>query len=583
MTKKFKIVLSISLCISVLSTSICFASNNDIIVNSKPVGSTLKPNVLNSNVISTIDAINNQNSGPGLIGSNDTVISDRLPEENLVPSVGSAADPAAIGAAQAAQASAIYHALNQMNAQNNAALSASATTSSNNNIPITYTKIQSNEIKNITLPKVSCDSCILVNANTCEIYFAKNEDKQLHPASLPQVLACYLLLRDHKQDELISITSDDYASLEKDASILQLYSGDMISVKNAVLALMLKSACDIANSVSRFISGNLGQFITLMNDTLKQIGCTNTNVANITGLNNDQHRSTAMDMAKMFQYCIRNTELVELMKTQKHVFPAGKRRDSLTVYNPMQLISKTSTNYYEGVVCGKQGFNSKALYNIASVLEYKDQKLIAVVLKANASHYYDTKKLYDFAKTVVDQKIQDGTLNQLPTSSNTNSNNTTSSATINSQLQNNASIAAMINNQNSASVTNSTSAAITSSAAGAESEGWHQDSFGWYYINSQGVKMTNAWVTTNNKRYCVDQNGYMVTGFRDFSNGERYYFDETNGELKANTWVNTSLGAYYLDEAGRVQRANPGTTKEISTPVGKYVIDENGKALSKVQ
>lgn len=575
MFKKFKIVLSISLCFSLLFTSICYASNSDIIVNNKPVGSTLKPNVLNSNVISTVDALNNQNPGPGLIGSNETIITDKSPQENLVPSVGFS-DPAA---AQASQASAVLNALNQINAQNNA-MAATQNTSLNNNGPITYTKIQANEIKNITQPKVSCDSCILVNANTNEIYFAKNEDKQLHPASLPQVLACYLLLKDHKLDDLISISSEDYASLEKDASILQLYNGDMISVKNAVLALMLKSACDIANSVSRYISGNLGQFITLMNDTLKQIGCTNTNVANITGLNNDQHKSCAVDMAKMFQYCIRNNELVDLMKTQKHVFPAGKRRDALTVYNPMQLISKSSTNYYEGVVCGKQGFNSKALYNIVSVLDYKDQKLIAVVLKANASHYYDTKKLYDFGKTVVDQKIQDGTLNQLPMNQTTN--NLTDAAVINSQLQNNAAVAAMINNQNNLSNANSSNT-VTSVATGGESEGWHQDSYGWYYINSQGVKMTNAWVTTNNKRYCVDQNGYMVTGFRDFSNGERYYFDETSGELKVNTWVNTTLGAYYLDEAGRVQRANPGTTKEISTPVGKYVIDENGKALSKVQ
>ena len=246
----------------------------------------------------------------------------------------------------------------------------------------------------------------------------------------------------------------------------------------------------------------------------------------------------------------------------------------------MQLISKSSTNYYEGVVCGKQGFNSKALYNIASVLEYKDQKLIAVVLKANASHYYDTKKLYDFAKTVVDHKIQEGTLNQLPTSANAN---TTLASSL--QSQNNTAAISMINNLNqlSAQTSNSNLAESVATNTQNEQEGWHQDSFGWYYIDASGKKMINAWVTTNNKKYCVDQNGYMVVGFRDFSNGERYYFDETSGELKANTWVNTALGAFYLNEAGVVQRANPGTTKEISTPVGKYIIDENGKALSKVQ
>ena len=575
MTKTFKSILSLSICISILSINVCYATDNDILLNNKPVGSALKPNVLNSNVISTIDGSDGQGFGPGLMGTN-TVITDRLPEENMVPSI-------SIAGTQTQQSNNQALNNNALSQVSNALVSNSVQNQVNvstNNIPINYTKIQSNDIKNITLPKVSCDSCILVNATTNEIYFSKNEDKQLHPASIPQVLACYLLLKDHKQTELISVNSEDYASLEKDASILQLYNGDMISVKNAVLALMLKSACDVANSIARFVSGTQGQFITLMNETLKQIGCTNTNVANITGLNNDQHRSTATDMAKMFQYCMQNSELVELMKTLKYVFPAAKRRDALTVYNPMQLISKTSTNYYEGVVCGKQGFNSKALYNIASVLEYKDQKLIAVVLKANASHYYDTKKLYDFAKTVVDHKIQEGTLNQLPTSASVNNNQTS-----NIQSQNNAAAISMINNLNQAStqISNSNIAQATTTNTQNEQEGWHQDSFGWYYIDAQGKKMVNAWVTTNNKKYCVDQNGYMVVGFRDFSNGERYYFDETTGELKANTWVKTALGAFYLNEAGVVQRANPGTTKEISTPVGKYIIDENGKALSKVQ
>ena len=575
MTKTFKRILSLSICISILCINICYATDNDIVLNNKPIGSALKPNVLNSNVISTVEGPNEQGYGPGLIGSN-TVITDKLPEENLLPSFNASGTQLQ----QASQQNLNNNALSQGTTTVGSSNTQNQVNVSTNNIPINYTKIQSNEIKNITLPKVSCDSCILVNANTNEIYFAKNEDKQLHPASIPQVLACFLLLKDHKQTELISVSSEDYASLEKDASILQLYNGDMISVKNAVLALMLKSACDVANSIARFVSGTQGQFITLMNDTLKQIGCTNTNIANITGLNNDQHRSTATDMAKMFQYCLSNNDLIELMKTLKYVFPAGKRRDSLTVYNPMQLISKSSTNYYEGVVCGKQGFNSKALYNIASVLEYKDQKLIAVVLKANASHYYDTKKLYDFAKTVVDHKIQEGTLNQLPTSANAN---TTLASSL--QSQNNTAAISMINNLNqlSAQTSNSNLAESVATNTQNEQEGWHQDSFGWYYIDASGKKMINAWVTTNNKKYCVDQNGYMVVGFRDFSNGERYYFDETSGELKANTWVNTALGAFYLNEAGVVQRANPGTTKEISTPVGKYIIDENGKALSKVQ
>ena len=595
--KKFNKYIAITLTISILNPLVCYATNDSIILNNKPVGSSIKSGVLNSGVIATTGTgLGDDAAGPGL-SQTATVVTDNLPQEITLPQNtmqgANNNNPTII-----ANASATINAAQntQYNINNNI---------SNSNGPITYTKIQASEIKNITQPKISADSCILVNANTNEIYFSKNEDKELHPTSLPQVLASYLLLRDHKQEELLSVASEDYAGLEKDASILQLYNGDMISVKNSVLALMLKSACDIANTVGRFMSGTTAQFITVMNDTAKQFGCTNTTFANITGLNNDQHKSTAQDIAKIFQICTKNDTLVELMKTPKYTFPAGKRRDALTVYNPMQLISKTSTNYYEGVVCGKQGFNSKALYNIVSLLEYKNQKLIAVVLKANASHYYDTKKLYDFAKTVVDHKIQDGTLQTTPAANTGNAvnnmaNNLTTAAAINESLQNNQNLSALINNmqqniiqnnqnnQNSAtaqsSITNNATNTTNNAAiSNRQSGGWHQDSYGWYYVNSEGHKLTNSWVTTDNKRYCVDQNGYMVTGFRDFSNGERYYFDETSGELKTNTWVNTTLGAFYLDVNGKVERADRGTTKEISTPVGKYIIDENGKALSKVQ
>lgn len=604
MSQRFNKFLALTLIISILNPYFCYASNDSIVLNNKPVGSSVKSGVLNSNVITTTGTgLGDNAAGPGLTQSS-TVISDNSPVETTLPQN---TMPQNNNNTQST-ATAVSNTINAtQNIQNNI----NSTGAYNTTGPITYTKIQANDIKNITQPKVTADSCILINANTNEIYFSKNETKQLHPTSLPQVLASYLLLRDHKQEELLSVASEDYANLEKDASILQLYNGDMISVKNAILALMLKSACDIANTVGRFMSGTVAQFITLMNDTAKQIGCTNTTIANITGLNNDQHKSTAEDIAKIFQYCIRNDALVELMKTQKHTFPAGKRRDVLTVYNPMQLISKTSTNYYEGVVCGKQGFNSKALYNIVSLLEYKNQKLIAVVLKANASHYYDTKRLYDFAKTVVDHKIQEGTLQTTPAA---NTGYTASAAntvgTVNNQAaaasavaQNNQNLTNIINNmtqnvlqnnQGAANVangaiaaanaiTNNTSTSNNTATSNMQSSGWHQDSYGWYYVNSDGHKLVNSWVTTDNKRYCVDQNGYMVTGFRDFSNGERYYFDETSGELKTNTWVNTALGAFYLDVNGKVERADRGTTKEISTPVGKYIIDENGKALSKVQ
>ena len=92
----------------------------------------------------------------------------------------------------------------------------------------------------------------------------------------------------------------------------------------------------------------------------------------------------------------------------------------------------------------------------------------------------------------------------------------------------------------------------------------------------------NEWIKQNGKIYCVDSTGYMITGWRQMSNGSMYYFDPAQGELRHGTWVNVSTGAYYLQDDGTLAKAPKGQTKQITTSVGTYTIDENGKAIAKV-
>ena len=82
--------------------------------------------------------------------------------------------------------------------------------------------------------------------------------------------------------------------------------------------------------------------------------------------------------------------------------------------------------------------------------------------------------------------------------------------------------------------------------------------------------------------YCVDSSGYMITGWRQMSNGNMYYFDPASGEMRHGTWVNVSTGAYYLQDDGTLAKAPSGQTKNITTSVGTYTIDQNGKAVAKV-
>ena len=74
----------------------------------------------------------------------------------------------------------------------------------------------------------------------------------------------------------------------------------------------------------------------------------------------------------------------------------------------------------------------------------------------------------------------------------------------------------------------------------------------------------------------------MITGLRQFSNGNSYYFDPTSGELRYNTWINLSTGAYYLQADGSIAKASAGTVTNITTPVGVYTINDTGRAIAKI-
>ncbi len=99
---------------------------------------------------------------------------------------------------------------------------------------------------------------------------------------------------------------------------------------------------------------------------------------------------------------------------------------------------------------------------------------------------------------------------------------------------------------------------------------------------SNGQKALNQWIQNNGKIYYIDANGYMITGLRQFSNGNSYYFDPTTGELRYNTWINLSTGAYYLQADGSIAKAAAGTLTNITTPVGVYTINDTGRAVAKV-
>ncbi|MBO6119768.1 MAG: hypothetical protein J6P02_04820 [Lachnospiraceae bacterium] len=441
------------------------------------------------------------------------------------------------------------------------------TFTASNNGAIIYTV--NNGIQAIK-PNIVAPGALVVNATTRQIYFSKGGLNPFNPASLANLVTASILLTYKKLDDVLVVSNTAVTGLESGATTAGLKAGDVIVVRDAIGAMFVRSCCDVANVVAENVAGNTANFVNIMNQTVRNWGCVATNFTNPTGLNNPAQVTNTYDMAIIMDKVTSDPVLKLMLQQQTYTLPSTMHRGAKTLNTTNQLLIRGNKNYYTGIASSRMGYTSKAKYTIASAIDYNGQKLIAIVLKANGSQFTDSTKLLNFAKVASLEAMASG--NMLNVAGNVSAQNIASA---------NISASTGFINQNpvaNTSLTSNSILATTGDTAGT----WQKDAKGWFFIKSNGQSAANEWIKQNGKMYCVDSAGYMITGWRQMSNGAMYYFDPTSGELRHNTWINVSTGAYYLQADGTLAKANKGTTKNITTSVGTYTIDENGKAIAKV-
>lgn len=436
-------------------------------------------------------------------------------------------------------------------------------------------------------PKVSAPSAIVVNATTKEIYYFKDPFTGYVPAGLANLMTAYLLLQNKQLTDVLTVSARAVNNLEEGATTAGLRAGDTITVSDAIVAMFIKSCCDVSNCVAENVGGSIENFVAMMNQTAKAMGCVSTNFTNPSGLNNDAQKISSYDMAILLDKVSENPSLAYLMTLSAYTLPATAHRGPLLLTTKNSLMTQGSSRYYNGIAGSRMGYTSKALYTMASYTVYNGQKLIAVVMKANGTQFSDTTKMLDFAKkastevagtaqaAVAAQAAQEAQALQAAQAAQLQAEQA-------AQMQA-AQAAQMQAAQMAAAQTAVTQVGSSTNVQGETLGTWQQDATGaWTFILYNGQKAVNQWIQNNGKIYYIDSNGFMITGLRQFSNGNSYYFDPTSGELRYNTWINLSTGAYYLQADGSIAKASAGTVTNITTPVGVYTINDTGRAIAKI-
>ena len=246
---------------------------------------------------------------------------------------------------------------------------------------------------------ISADGGILMDANSGAVLYGKNIHEQYYPASITKILTALVILENCSLDDTVTFSYNAVNNLEPNSTILGARAGDTLSVRDCLYALLLQSANEVANALAEHCSGDIESFAELMNRKAESLGCTDSHFANPSGLNDENHYTSAHDMALIAQAAFNNPTFVEIDSTTYYDVQPGQLvqyPDGWRYYAHHRMMKKNDSVYYDGIIGGKTGYTSLAGNTLVTCAERDGLKLITVVLNGHQTHYDDTKALLDF-------------------------------------------------------------------------------------------------------------------------------------------------------------------------------------------
>lgn len=260
--------------------------------------------------------------------------------------------------------------------------------------------IQSNQIENWPVgPAISAQSAIVMEANTGVILYAKNIDEKLYPASTTKLMTCLIAAENAEMDEMVTFSYDAVFSIQRGSSNIGIDAGQAMTMEESLYGILTASANEVANGVAEHVAGSMDEFVVMMNEKAAELGCKNTHFVNAHGLYDDEHYTTAYDLALIAQAFFRNDQLSKIGNTASYHFkPTATQPDDFIVRNKHKLI--TGEVEYEGIEGGKTGYTDEARQTLVTCAEQNGMKLICVVMKEESpDQFYDTVTLLDYGFT----------------------------------------------------------------------------------------------------------------------------------------------------------------------------------------
>ncbi len=224
----------------------------------------------------------------------------------------------------------------------------------------------------VSAVSTSAKATILINGDTGEVIFGQNENEQLPMASTTKIMTALLLCEYGNFEKEITVTAE---MLRVEGSSMGLLAGDRVTLHDLLYGMLLASGNDAANVTAYILGGTVDGFVKMMNQKAAVLGLGNTHFETPSGLDGDNHYTTARDLAALARYAMQNEEFAKAAASKTATLSYGNPPYKRTLSNHNKLL-KT----FDGAIGVKTGFTKKSGRCLVSAAKRDGKYVIAVTL-----------------------------------------------------------------------------------------------------------------------------------------------------------------------------------------------------------
>ncbi|HHW48421.1 MAG TPA: D-alanyl-D-alanine carboxypeptidase [Clostridiaceae bacterium] len=225
------------------------------------------------------------------------------------------------------------------------------------------------------------ESYILIDSKTGLVLYEYNSDKILYPASTTKIMTAILAFEKGDPDQIMTASKEAVYDIGKGGMNIGIMPGEEIRMENLLEAMLISSANEAANIIAENICESRQEFVDLMNEKARELGALNTHFKNPCGAHDDDHYTTAADLAKIASYAMKIQGFRDIVcKKSYQMPPTNKHSNWPELYSSNLLLRRMKSDLFEvnGI---KTGYTGQAGQNlVSSAVNEEGMELIAIVL-----------------------------------------------------------------------------------------------------------------------------------------------------------------------------------------------------------